>query len=78
MTDERFQKYFNHHETLSTLAEKYGIDRNTMREWIKPFKHKLSSGNWRTIRPHDLKVILECLGEYPLDEDLNTFSSQIK
>lgn len=68
MTDERFQKYFNHHETVSSLAEKYGITRQTLRTWLKPIKHKLNFSASKTFMPSDLKSIIEFLGEYPVDD----------
>lgn len=66
MTDERFQKHFNKPETVATLAAKYNVDPRTLRRWIKPIQDSLSPPPWRSIRPVDLKKILEFIGEYEL------------
>ena len=64
MTDERFQKYFCKSETMSSLAAKYGVTRRTLYSWIRPIRDDLTPGFWSIIKPHDLRKIIDFLGEY--------------
>lgn len=45
------------------LAELYSINRDTLTNWLEPFKDKIGKKNGAIYTPKQVKVIFEYLGE---------------
>lgn len=45
------------------LAEMYGINAGTFRNWIKPFKTNIGDRTGKLYTPKQVKAIFEALGE---------------
>ncbi len=66
---DRFNKYFNKPENLTSLAGKYEVTTITLRKWLKPINDKIRLSHKHIFTPLEVKSIIEFLGEYNIDVD---------
>jgi len=46
---------------LKEIAEDFGVDRKTMREWLRPFKKRFRKGKRRLYTENEIKIIYDCI-----------------
>lgn len=58
-------------ETITSLAQKYEVSRQTLYKWLKPISNALQKiEGCRTFTPAQVKMIYDHLGPFP-DDDIN-------